>query len=470
MIKKFFLRLTISSIIIGSVLYSITNAIDVELHLSIVNSFSWTVSISWENSIKKNNIIYTNTISPTIQISSSAPGSYYISGDIIEDISWSLSQPYNVETSTTLKKENTLNYIYPYFWKGLEKLTHTPLEIYVDTIAPSKPVIIFPTQDSFINWESIFQWNDAIDNGVWIKEYTLFIATDSNFNSTIYFKTTTNNEQYINTTILPIWKLYVKVIAKDEFNNTSESETISFCNRITCTSTNTNWWLVWWRSQIIPPIKKSVETERVTIMDRLDLQNNTTSKDEPEIGIIWNMLYSKELLDSYKYAYWLWITTMPTAYKADLKWTLIRKDLAKMISEYAVRVLWKKTNNQLPCNFYDIKRESLETQFYIRLSCKLWLMGRHADWQSKLDNFMPYDEVNRAQFATVLSRALYWEENNIKSWENYQWYQKHLLALNQNKIMNQINAPWAQELRWRVMLTMMRADPFYQIMHASPTQ
>jgi hypothetical protein len=40
-------------------------------------------------------------------------------------------------------------------------------------------------------------------------------------------------------------------------------------------------------------------------------------------------------------------------------------------------------------------------------------MGRHADGKSKLDNFMPNEAVNRAQFGTVLSRTLFGESNNI---------------------------------------------------------
>jgi hypothetical protein len=62
---------------------------------------------------------------------------------------------------------------------------------------------------------------------------------------------------------------------------------------------------------------------------------------------------------------------MPTAYQANLKGKLIRKDLAKMISEYALKVLKLKPDNRLKCLFEDIENENLETKYYTKLACKL---------------------------------------------------------------------------------------------------
>ena len=68
--------------------------------------------------------------------------------------------------------------------------------------------------------------------------------------------------------------------------------------------------------------------------------------------------------------------------------------------------------------------------------------------------FNPNDLVNRAQFGTAFSRALYGETNNS---ETGLWYEQHLQALKTDGIMNQITIPTAQELRGYVMLMMMRA-------------
>lgn len=472
MIKKFFLWLGIGSIFIWFLLYSITQAVDTQLHLNIVNSFSGTVIITGTNIVNKNNVQYITITNPDIIIQSDAAWSYEISGDIQQQISGNQSQPYSLQTNIILKKTNNINKITPYFWKGWELLTHSPLQIFVDTQAPNRSTILSPKENSSIYSPIVISRTTSTDNGVWLKEYVVLIATDENFATTIYYQTTPNNEQYIDTTLLPKGKLYIKIFAKDKLDNISESETVSICNKESCTTTPTSWWgwgwgwwYIWWEDTSTTP---KTEIEWITIIENLNQIQESSPKEEPDIGIIWNILYDQELIEAYKYAYNLGITTKPTAYQANLKGKLIRKDLAKMISEYAIKVVKKIPDNSLICNFNDIDNESLETKYYTKLACKLWLMWRHANGEEKLDNFMPYQEVDRAQFGTVLSRTLYGEKNNIQSGENYEWYQKHLLALNKNKIMNKINTPYIQELRWRVMLTMMRADPFYQIMHASP--
>jgi len=83
---------------------------------------------------------------------------------------------------------------------------------------------------------------------------------------------------------------------------------------------------------------------------------------------------------------------------ANLDGPLIRKDMAKMISEYATKVLNKKPNNTLNCSFTDTTDSNLEIKYYTKLACKLGLMGWEADGKIISTNFNPLQEVSRAQF------------------------------------------------------------------------
>ena len=68
--------------------------------------------------------------------------------------------------------------------------------------------------------------------------------------------------------------------------------------------------------------------------------------------------------------------------------------------------------------------------------------------------FRPYDVVTRAEFGTVLSRALRGEEYNGA----VPYYADHLAALKDAGVMTMITNPSAPEVRGYVMLMMQRAD------------
>ncbi len=158
---------------------------------------------------------------------------------------------------------------------------------------------------------------------------------------------------------------------------------------------------------------------------------------------------SNELLSAYTWAYNNWITTQSTIDKANMNWDITRIELSKMISNYVINVLKKTSDTSRRCIFTDITSE-LDYQYdnWVTKACQLWLMWQ---WITK---FRPYDKVTRAEFWTILSRALYWEKYNW--WNPY--YQRHLNQLNITWIMKNIsNAENRKEIRWYVMLMMMRS-------------
>lgn len=144
---------------------------------------------------------------------------------------------------------------------------------------------------------------------------------------------------------------------------------------------------------------------------------------------------------------------MPTIQQANMDKPILRKELAKMISVFATKIIKLEPNDSKVCEFSDIAQETLELQYYMKLSCKLGLMGMHADGVTPKAVFDPDEYVDRAQFGTVFSRLIFGDMYNVKNEDtilnkqsDYR-YKNHLAALHQNGIMNNISTPLMRELR-----------------------
>lgn len=168
--------------------------------------------------------------------------------------------------------------------------------------------------------------------------------------------------------------------------------------------------------------------------------------------------YSSEEKQAYNYAFRNNITTMESIDSADMWWNLTRIAMAKMISNYAINVLWLTPDKWKDCYFYDVSND-LDYQFdrWVTKACQLGLMGV---W---MDKFYPKWMVTRAEFWTVLSRALNAEnESKLRRMNNANpYYSEHLQYLKGAWIMSNISNPNSLERRWRVMLMLMRASEWY---------
>ncbi len=175
--------------------------------------------------------------------------------------------------------------------------------------------------------------------------------------------------------------------------------------------------------------------------------------------------YSQELIDAFQFAYWQWITTMCPIETADLQWQLLRKHLAKMISEFAVTIVWLYPDiNKEWCDIYDdMSDQWSEMIFFSKIACQLWLMGLESDWFIPQKSFNPDWLVSRAEFGTVLSRLVFGEENNLLEWENMDFWYKHLNALKKHDIMTKIENPYMIEMRWRVFLMLQRTFEMWAV-------
>lgn len=163
--------------------------------------------------------------------------------------------------------------------------------------------------------------------------------------------------------------------------------------------------------------------------------------------------FEKEHYDAYYYARSLNITTMPNIYMADFYGKLTRSDMAKMMVNYAKNVLGKQANINIPCGFVDIQDQSAELQEYIIEACQMGIMGVNTNGGS--DNyFYPDKIVTRAEFGTAFSRVIRWNTFDGA----IPFYADHLFALNNIGVMKDITTPYGHELKWWVMVMMMRLE------------
>ncbi len=207
----------------------------------------------------------------------------------------------------------------------------------------------------------------------------------------------------------------------------------------------------------VAPIKLVHKTKIIdTSENDTEKKNNDTKTITSSFVSYWNPSeilnnwYTREMNDAYKFSYKNWITTSNNINKAKMNSPLTRIAMAKMLSNYAINILWKTpdTSKWTPV-FNDVTyKQNFDYWNAVTLSYQLWIM-----WQNmKNNNFRPNDEVTRAEFATALSRMLYWIEDG--EWNKY--YEPHIAKLYSEWIINNTN-PKTREKRWYVMLMLMRS-------------
>jgi hypothetical protein len=129
-----------------------------------------------------------------------------------------------------------------------------------------------------------------------------------------------------------------------------------------------------------------------------------------------------------------------------------RREMAKMISVFATKIMWLKPDTTRKCKYTDTSKESDEMKAYATLACQLKIMWLKYDWTPDT-TLRPNWLVTRAQFGTMLSRLIYWNKYN---WNKESRYGPHLSALKKNWIIKDISKPTMQEQRWYIMIMLMR--------------
>lgn len=159
--------------------------------------------------------------------------------------------------------------------------------------------------------------------------------------------------------------------------------------------------------------------------------------------------YGAEMENAYAYAYGVGVTTQYPIDNANMFGAMNRAEMAKMLGAWAEKTLGLKPDTSKSCTFTDIAAVKGDLHDWIIKSCQMGLMG------VGISEFKPFDVTTRAQFGTVLSRAIWGDANNGGT----PYYLAHLNALKNAGIMNQINdAENMKEVRGYVMIMLQRAS------------
>ena len=313
-------------------------------------------------------------------------------------------------------------------------------------------LVTYSLEDTLKDIEFQYQWysnNKTID---WANDLT-YTSNSFDAGNEIYLTVVVKNSRWV------VWspvKSNVLVIEKEDVWANKWNITWSIENTTWSIEKNTAWKSTTLHKDDCPSWDFSPSYYDGTCEKILTVNNNKSpthnSADLP-VGDITNSPYSNELNNAYQRAYNYGITIIPSIKKANIEGNLIRKDMAKMITNFAINVLGKDISTGAICEFSDTASLTKEMQYYAIAACRLWLMWLENDGLTVKKNFDPETEVDRAQFGTILSRLL--RTNKYDNGKPY--YKNHLQALKKDGIMKKIDTPLAQELRGRTMLMMMRA-------------
>ena len=209
-----------------------------------------------------------------------------------------------------------------------------------------------------------------------------------------------------------------------------------------------SWGSSGWGGRSKTDTDSSDKSNELQTWNQTDSDSSTWSQDDntSDKHTEWQN-YSEEFQEAYEFAKEKWITTMPTINDANMNGKLTRIAMAKMLSYYAINVLWQKPDETRVNKFNDIT-DKLDAQYDsgVTLAYQLWIM-----WiNMPNNNFRPNDEVTRAEFATALSRMLY----GTPDWNPY--YSTHLAKLKAEWILKNDDYKM-KELRWYVMIMLMRS-------------
>ena len=236
---------------------------------------------------------------------------------------------------------------------------------------------------------------------------------------------------------------------------TNDSSNVYFIAKWTKIETKPSWSYSgrWTNKETSKETKKKEDNNYIekksSISPQLEQSNWKNNTSINKVSTEWRETneFSEEFKQAYEFAHKKQITTMPTIEKANMKWKLTRIAMAKMLSQYAINLLWQKPANIIVPKFNDITEE-LDKEYNngVSLAYQFWIM-----WINMPDNnFRPNDEVTRAEFATALSRMLY----HTPDWKPY--YTTHLEKLKAEWIITN-NNPKMKELRGYVMIMLMRS-------------
>ena len=138
---------------------------------------------------------------------------------------------------------------------------------------------------------------------------------------------------------------------------------------------------------------------------------------------------------------------MPSIEEANMNWEIIRAEIAKMLANW-VKSLGRTPDTSKSCIFKDISWVQWDLNTAIIEACQLGIM-----WQW-ITEFRPFDKITKWEVSTAVSRIIRGNKNDW--WDPFYW--KHMNALNDAWVISDLSNPEINEIRWNVMVTLMKAS------------
>ena len=464
--------------------------------ITLTENWSWTIYVRdnvWNITWAQYNVTWIDKTSPNLQPLnvSWAECSPLTWGVIVHDaLCWASNISYHREWFWSWS--NAANFVYTLTWVWVKTWTVTATDWawnesvtaeVVYTWTDTKPTLEFPNY--WYNTQIKNTWGAKIWNVAqllwasdWACWYGSWFITATAVSCTSWSGELVNNELFVYVDANPAWTSICTITFMDDENNV-----ITWNLAYNYDTNPSSWWGGWgwgwgwwwgwssksWIEKVID-MKELIHEDDDLKKTKDDADKDDDYKDISQIEsdslvtvkvndnnfryLKWNQSeilengYNKELNNAYHFAYMNGITTMNDIKKADMYWSLNRISMAKMLSQYAIKVLWRQPDTFRHNTFWDVSSD-LDTKYnnWVTLAYQLWIM-----WQNMPNNlFRPYDLVTRGEFGTALSRLLYW----ISDWST-NYYSTHLDKLFAEWIISNKN-PDLHELRWYVMLMLMRS-------------
>ena len=209
--------------------------------------------------------------------------------------------------------DDSFSVTYEYWW--VKKRTSQRITV-VNKVVTDIEIISNPTKINYTEWETLnLSWlaikvtyNDGDVRELLYSEYSELLTI-----SPTEWTKLSNSDTYV--TIRFEWQ-EVKQLIHVEKESEPSVPTSNYSG---------------WGRRVSPSHDREIWTH-----GSADNQPETSDQSESQ----WNQ-YSEEMNDAYKFAYKHGITTMDTIEKADMDWYVLRSHLAKMLSQFAVNVMWK---------------------------------------------------------------------------------------------------------------------------------
>ena len=180
---------------------------------------------------------YTNRTGITIQWAATEPVQYTVTGDFIGSIftgNYTGNNIYDyISRNIILTNTNVWNNFSSRYVTGSCNYTDAAKRVYVDTTPPTTPTIITPINGVALcpsTWLNITR-TASYDSGAGLSYYKYEVYTNSwmlTGEVTSWTVSNTTTGITLNIALLPLWTYYMRIVAVDYLDNTTNSPTISF--------------------------------------------------------------------------------------------------------------------------------------------------------------------------------------------------------------------------------------------------